>query len=192
MNPVPSQILVAYDFSECSELALQHALNLALDKEEREFHFLVALDPHKGLGLRADEVVNYEYAQEVQELAQERISTALNNLKRAGEVTLLIHVRIGDPKKLILELAEEIGASLIILGSHGRTGVKRLVMGSVSEKVVREAQCPVTVARTRGYAEVRRAQVIEVERPDQDQYVAPHRFHYNTGFPTHDKVWALY
>lgn len=192
MTHVPTQILVAYDFSDCSELALQHALNVALDERPRDFHFLVALDPKKGLGLRDNETIDYAYAEEVQKLATERISSAINNLKLAGEVSMLVHVRIGDPAAQILALAEEIGASLILLGSHGRTGVKRWLMGSVSEEVVREARCPVTVARERGYADVPRSHITEVQKSEEDLYVPPHRFHYTSRFPTQDKVWALY
>lgn len=191
MNKNPTQILVAYDFSDCSELALQHALNLALENTEKDFHFLVVLDPHKGVGLRKNEVVNFQYAEEVQEIATQRIEGALERLNRGGSLSMLVHVHIGEPVKEILAVAEDIGASLIILGSHGRTGVKRMFLGSVSEQVVREAQCPVIVAREKGYAEVRRSQIIEVPK-DTEEYVAPHRYHYNSGVPTRTKAWALY
>lgn len=191
MNHVPAQILVAYDFSECSGLALKHALNLAADPMPREFHFLSVLDPHKGLGLKHHEEVNYAYAEKVQKLATEQISNAIAAIGGGGEIHMLVHVRIGDPAAQILTLAEEIGASLILLGSRGHTGLKRVLMGSVSEQVVREARCPVTVTREREYADVQRPQVIEVER-DEAQYVPPHRFHHSSGFPTQDKVWALF
>ena len=59
MKHVPAQILVAYDFSDCSELALKHALNVALDEQPRDFHFLVALDSKKGLGLRPHETIDW-------------------------------------------------------------------------------------------------------------------------------------
>ena len=186
----PAQILVAYDFSDTAELALQHALNLAKEDSSREFHFLVVLDRNRGLGLRSDEDINYEYAEEVQEIATNRISGAIDKMG-GGKVEMLVHVRLGDPAKQILGLAHEIGASLIVLGSHGRTGVKRMLLGSVSESVVREALCPFMVARARTYLDVERAKVVEVDK-DESQYVKPHRYHYDTGMPTHDKTWALY
>lgn len=191
MNTIPPQILVAYDFSDTSELALQHALNLALEDARRQFHFLVVLDPHKGIGLRKHEEINFEYAQEVQEIATKRITHALDKLDRGGEVSMLVHVRIGDPAEQILALAEEIGASAILVGSHGRTGVKRFLLGSVSEHVVRSALCPVIVARDRGYTDVERPKIVEVAR-DEAEYVAPHRYHYDSGVPTRNKAWALY
>lgn len=53
------------------------------------------------------------------------------------------HFREGDPVAVIINVAKELGCDLIIMGTHGRTGLKRLLMGSVAEKVVREAPCPV-------------------------------------------------
>jgi len=54
----------------------------------------------------------------------------------------------GDPATVILEVAEETGAGLIVMGTHGRTGLGRLVMGSVAEQVLRTAPCPVLTVRT--------------------------------------------
>ena len=186
------QILVAFDFSESSELALKHAVALALEETPRDFHFLIVLDPRKGLGLKKEEVVNYQYTEEVQELATKHISESLANLDPGGEVTLLVHVRIGDPVKSILEMATEVGASLIVLGSHGRTGVKRVLLGSLSERVVREAECPVLVTRDRTYEDVERDEVVEAPESNEPEFVAPHRYHYNSGVPKRPKAWALY
>ena len=58
-----------------------------------------------------------------------------------------IEVRLGDPASGIAKYAEELHAQLIVLPSHGRTGLTRLVMGSVAERVVRLAHCPVLVLR---------------------------------------------
>jgi|SRR5579884_2395558 universal stress protein A len=54
----------------------------------------------------------------------------------------------GDPAAAILKAAQEIGADLIVMGTHGRTGLHRLLMGSVAERVVRKAPCPVLTVRT--------------------------------------------
>jgi nucleotide-binding universal stress UspA family protein len=54
----------------------------------------------------------------------------------------------GEAADIILKTAQEIGADLIVLGTHGRTGLRRLLMGSVAEQVVREASCPVLTVRT--------------------------------------------
>jgi nucleotide-binding universal stress UspA family protein len=191
MQNIRPQILVAFDFSDTAELALQHAINMAAEPEERDFHFLVALDPSKGIGLKKNETINFQYAEEVQKLATKHIEGAYERMNRGGELSMLVHVRIGEPVPEILALADEIGASLILIGSHGRTGVKRLLLGSVSERVVREALCPVLVTRDRTYQDVTRSKVFEVPKTT-DEYVPPHRYHYNSGAPTRPKAWALY
>ena len=56
--------------------------------------------------------------------------------------------RIGDPGTKIVEYAREIKADLIVMPSHGRTGIKHLLLGSVAERVIRLAECPVMVRRT--------------------------------------------
>jgi nucleotide-binding universal stress UspA family protein len=59
-----------------------------------------------------------------------------------------LKVGFGDPGHVITDLASEVGADLIVIPSHGRTGVKRLLLGSVAERVVRLAHCPVLVLRS--------------------------------------------
>jgi nucleotide-binding universal stress UspA family protein len=56
----------------------------------------------------------------------------------------------GDDVKTILRVADEIGAGLIIMGTHGRTGLSRVLMGSVAEQVVRQARCPVLTLKVSG------------------------------------------
>ncbi len=58
------------------------------------------------------------------------------------------HVGFGDPGRVITDVAGEIQADLIVIPSHGRTGMKRLLLGSVAERVVRLAHCPVLVLRS--------------------------------------------
>lgn len=66
---------------------------------------------------------------------------------RAG-VAVEHRLEYGDPTAVILEVAQEIGADLIVMGTHGRTGLRRLLMGSVAERVVRKAPCPVLTFRS--------------------------------------------
>ena len=78
--------------------------------------------------------------------AHHLIASTAERLRSAGfEVTT--SVREGDPKSVILDCATEWGADLIIVGSHGRKGVARFVLGSVSEAVARYARCSVEIVR---------------------------------------------
>jgi nucleotide-binding universal stress UspA family protein len=63
-------------------------------------------------------------------------------------ITVEHRLEYGDPDTTILQTAREVGADLIVLGTHGRTGLRRLLMGSVAEHVVRKAPCPVLTIRT--------------------------------------------
>jgi len=71
----------------------------------------------------------------------------VKKIKEAGGAVQEAHLRRGRKDQEIVRLAEEIGAGLIVLGSRGRGGVRRALMGSVSDSVVRHAHCPVMVVR---------------------------------------------
>ena len=83
---------------------------------------------------------------EFMDAAREIATRGADELEAAG-VRAESAIRQGDPRISILEEAKEWGAELIIVGSHGRTGVERWLMGSVAEYVVRHASCSVEVVR---------------------------------------------
>jgi nucleotide-binding universal stress UspA family protein len=68
---------------------------------------------------------------------------------RAASPKLEIHNVKGEPSEEIVRVAAEVDADVIVLATHGRTGLKRLLLGSVAEKVVRHAGCPVFVVRAK-------------------------------------------
>lgn len=67
-----------------------------------------------------------------------------------GLAKVRYHIRQGDPFENILDAAEDFLTDLIVLATHGRTGIKRLVIGNVAEKVVRHAPCPVLTVKPKG------------------------------------------
>ena len=71
----------------------------------------------------------------------------MERIKAAGGTVAQTHLRVGAAAKKIVELAEEIGAGLIVVGSRGRGGIRRALMGSVSDSVLRHAHCPVLITR---------------------------------------------
>ena len=81
----------------------------------------------------------------------QHVETALGAFDtRAGTADarrVVTHHRLGDPSTEIVQLAADLDASLVVIGTHGRRGIRRLVMGSVAETVVRLAPCPVLVVR---------------------------------------------
>jgi nucleotide-binding universal stress UspA family protein len=159
----PVQVVVAYDFSPSSEQALARAIEVAARAPQHVLHIIAAIDPHTWHA-------NAETADRIHMSIRENVCRAFAGRETASEVQFYVHARIGKPAAQILALAEEVGADLIFIGSHGRTGVERLVLGSVSEVVVREAKCPVLVARPKTYADVELLRVTPNEHPR-----APHR-----------------
>lgn len=79
----------------------------------------------------------------------ERLASAAGKRVAAPGLTVETAVREGDPRTVIVDDADEWNADLIVLGSHGRTGLKRLVLGSVAQSVVAHAHCSVEVVRRR-------------------------------------------
>lgn len=87
--------------------------------------------------------------------ARERLSTLASRLA-LGTRRLTLDVRTGEPAESIAEAAERYGADLVVMATHGRTGLAHMVSGSVAEEVIRNADCPVLVLRDSGTVRVHR------------------------------------
>lgn len=189
----PTTVVVAYDFSGGGIVVLERAIDLACRAPQHVLHFACVIDPRAGVpAVPVEGKVDFRYAEKVQEELSAIVHAAFAARETAGSVHFFVHARIGSPGDEILLLAHEIGADMIIVGSHGRTGVKRMLLGSVSEQVVREAECPVIVARPKTYPEVRLAEV--TTRPEHvPHYVRPHRYTYSeTRVTRRPDDWPLY
>lgn len=162
----PVQVVVAFDFSPSAELALARAVEVAARAPHHVLHIATAL-----------EATSYDTADAVQHRVAERVAAAFAGRPTASEVQFYVHARIGKPADEILALAHEVGADLIFIGCHGKTGIERMLIGSVSERVVREAGCPVMVARTKSYPDVQLLRVTAYPH-GQPHYVVPHRYQY--------------
>ena len=145
--------VVAYDFSELSDLALREAFASASERAAT-VHVLSVLDRAKDLtrfGIKG--TATAESATKVQE-AVERIVKRIAEPMKGVVLELFVHCRIGDTTEELVNLAYEVKADRIFVGTHGRTGAKRLILGSVAEALVRRAPCPVLVMRpTADYAD---------------------------------------
>jgi nucleotide-binding universal stress UspA family protein len=139
------KILVPVDFSECSRKALQYAVPLA-----RQFGgglLLVYVMPvHYFVGSEFGPV---DVPVPEQELLRnsERELGRLAEQETGGRVPTEIRVCRGQPVHEIVRVAREEGADMILLSTHGHTGLKHVLLGSVAENVVRYAPCPVLVVR---------------------------------------------
>jgi nucleotide-binding universal stress UspA family protein len=142
------RILVAIDFSELSDQAFAYAVELA----ERLSAQLVLVHVFQVPAYLFPDAVVAAPQQTVVELerAVERRLEELRARAMARGVAAYVHVPVGSAFVEIIRAARDHKADLIVLGTHGRTGLRHALLGSVAEKVVRKAPCPVLVVRSRG------------------------------------------
>jgi nucleotide-binding universal stress UspA family protein len=139
MLPVHT-ILFPTDFSENAQHAFPLACALAHDCGARIVVLYVMPPP-----LGHDELEARHHAEEYYGVAVE----ALHQIQPPeGNVFVEHRLEEGNAARVILNVADEINAGLIVMGTHGRTGLRHLLMGSVAEQVVRKASCPVLTLRT--------------------------------------------
>ncbi len=137
------RILLAVDNSKFSEAAARAVIarNRVRDLEVRVFH---AAEPPTLF--TAPEMAEYIPPEESAQEAIALVAKTADALRSAG-ISVTTDIVQGDPKTLIIENAEAWGADLIVLGSHGRKGLQRFLLGSVSETVMRHAHCSVEIVR---------------------------------------------
>ena len=148
--PRLKKILVPVDYSDGSRVAMEYALFLAerFDAEIEVLH--VAEIP---LGEEEHTVVKPDTGEEefLSELIMQQAVKAgtefLAPFVRDATIPIERSLLKGRPGKVIVEAATDRGADLIVMGTHGRSGFERLIMGSVTERVLRSAPCPVVVVR---------------------------------------------
>jgi nucleotide-binding universal stress UspA family protein len=154
MTPETYVVLVGIDFSELADHALQEALVLASRRANAEVHVLSiipvpSLDPRYATPAYAllDEEGSLASAGERLrahvEVQLEKF--AIKHSELSSRPRIVSHVNIDTPAQGIAQLASDIGADLIVVGTHNRRGVGRMLLGSVAEGTVRRARCPVLV-----------------------------------------------
>jgi nucleotide-binding universal stress UspA family protein len=137
-----SNILVPTDFSACSDQALDYAIELA-SKLDARIHLLTVIGipaygmPELGVGVTASRIDS---------LVSDN-QTALDKVAHDHKLGTPTMVRVGDARDVILQTAEELKADLIVMGTHGRRGISRVLLGSVAEMIVRTSPTPVLTVR---------------------------------------------
>ncbi len=134
-------IIVAIDFSESSEALLHLAISLARSNAAK-LHIAYVKEPF-GLydgDCKAEDIPPFA---DLESLKKALAEVLPGDADVSHEQWLLT----GDPAQSILRLAKQLRADLIVLGTHGRTGLRRLLMGSVAEAIIRHAHCPVAIVK---------------------------------------------
>lgn len=143
---VPQHLLVPTDFSPYAEDALDYAIALARALRARVILLHVISAMYWATG-EMPGALSASVMDELERGAQQSLEQAFQRVRAAGldgEV-MVLH---GSPFEGIVSAAHDQGVDLIVMGSHGRTGLPHLLLGSVAERVVRLAPCPVLVTRT--------------------------------------------
>lgn len=143
------RILVPTDFSEFSKIAADYACELAA-KFDAELHLLHVLQSHPtatprfAMGLALPGSV-----QESRADAEEALASVVDPQRRKGRT--IVRVVEGAPFVQIVRYARENEIDLIVVGTHGHSGLVHVLMGSVAENVVRKSPCPVLTVRPEGH-----------------------------------------
>lgn len=145
-NPARSVILVAHDFTEESRRAMAFAWDLAKKTSGADVHVvhcvtaLPEVEPMGGFfGGSSVASILVE--------ARARLEADCERFAKDLGVPCHGHIRVGSPAPVISEVAAALGADILVLGTHGRRGLARALLGSVAESVLRTAPCAVLIAR---------------------------------------------
>jgi nucleotide-binding universal stress UspA family protein len=141
---IPRRILVPVDLGDHAKEVLDYAAALA-GRLDAELHVCHAV-PWSQLGAEFPAVMADHALSDVMALHRNDFDLLIASC--AGKAPIAsAELQTGDPRTLIVDTAEQLHADLIIMGTHGRRGVSRLLLGSVAEQIVRTAPCPVLLVR---------------------------------------------
>lgn len=141
-------VLVPIDESDLADEALVYALEQHPDADITALHVIELFAESRSMPYGPAPSADFwdtldEYARD----QAEAILEEAHDLADEHGVEIATEMERGEPARTIVDYAEEEGSDCIVIGSHGRTGVTRVLLGSVAEKVMRHAPCPVTVVR---------------------------------------------
>jgi nucleotide-binding universal stress UspA family protein len=147
MNQV-TRILVPTDFSPASDAALEYARALAVRMGASICLVHAFDDPFASGAFVGDGTVMMpvDLRRRLEDWAREQLAVRYAAIAETLPGCSIVMLT-GSPAKRIVEQAENIGADLVVMGTHGRTGLGHLFIGSVAERVVRTAKCPVLTTR---------------------------------------------
>lgn len=140
-------VLVPVDESGTSTGALEYALREYPDERITALHVLDPSDFYAATGMEGGSMANYDEIQRVQTESAEVILDEVSELAADAGVEIETDQITGGVSRSILDYIEEADVDHVVIGSHGRTGASRILLGSVAEKVVRRSPVPVTVVR---------------------------------------------
>lgn len=142
------KILLTTDGSKCSETAAEYAILIACQNNAK-LAALNVLETYSLAGLPVE-----DFTRKVNEIFRQEGKKALDNINKIfedqikqkqfkNEIKLVLMTKEGSPAEVILQTVEEENIDLVVMGASGKHAVERFILGSVAEKVIRLAKCPV-------------------------------------------------
>lgn len=149
--PVSYKVVVGVDYSEQSVRAMRAALDIALHRDSQIYAVAVAEGHGPVRPARESAEMEHTFQEEAQRTLERWIGAQLDELEKTGaklnRKRVAAVIDFGKAANAILAMAEDVQADLVVVGTHGKTGLERLIVGSVALNVVRRAHCPVLVTR---------------------------------------------
>jgi nucleotide-binding universal stress UspA family protein len=162
-------IVVGIDFSDASKRVFMRALEEGHRRGNTEVHAVAVSNPDDPLlAYRPgfESLVPTDALARLQAFASEHVREQASRIGALQIRRVVTHLELGSPADVLVRLAAQLDADLIVVGTHGRRGVERLLLGSVAERVLRTAGCPVLVDRAKKHDVAAREPAIEPPCPD--------------------------
>jgi universal stress protein A len=146
----PRKILVPTDFSEDSDLAFRMASSIAVKYQAKIFllHVISSTVQQSLADYCLDQSIVARVLSESIVFSNEKLQEIIDKNQQSGNIKVIPDVRKGQPHEEILKEASERKIDLIVIASHGKTGLQKYFIGSVTERVMKEAKCPVLLIRS--------------------------------------------
>lgn len=154
-------ILVGMAFDETDTPALREAARIAALRPHSELHVVHSVVEDGGSSATA-ELLSVDGRLQEAPLEMER---RIQSLQAATPQRVVGHVRVGTPVRAILQTAADIDADVIVVGTHQRKGLKKLMLGSVAAQVLQDSHCPVLVAITKDHSGAVRSEQVDPPCP---------------------------
>lgn len=172
------RIVIGVDFEQTGDDAIADALRIAREHPNDELHVVhvVPLSPDTHSAAKIDAIA--DRMQEAAKKLREHMHKVCDRIfpDEEWEQDAVFHVRVGDPAEAIHQVAVDVEANVLVVGTHARTGIGKLILGSVAEKLVRIARLPVLVARERDFSGLAKSATPDAARKGE----LLHDEHYHT------------
>jgi nucleotide-binding universal stress UspA family protein len=138
-----SVVVAGVDLVQPSHEVLATAAKMAATATDGELHVVHVIPRDAAGSLRGEDVLRFSNLTDDVRVKLEQLAAEL----QIAVSRIVLHVRLGSPDREIAQLASDVGADMVVVGTNGHTGLERLVLGSVGASLIQNAPCPVLVCR---------------------------------------------